>query len=394
MIGSPGEHLYVPITQGAAPITEDRLEDQASMLMGLGCDAVGSHMRARVMSSALLSDMEAFKAANPGSVLEDFVRWYSPRDWITDDDDDDDDQISTSDNDNSGEIKGHLSSRMLIPGNLWQEVWENAKPVPARRQKRLFDDTREAEQVLQWLANLPPGKVCQNLMPAVLHAALARLSKEPLIYDLPVNLNPVLPQPAHSSTLSSQLELIAQRVVRLSRQPCEVSKYEIVVDQLTSVEYSVACAQSVRHKLLGETDYERPESRTSDDENNSSNDTSSPLEKLVMELLHGQEVNVEGGPKGAAGQVIKQLFKESRKAMQIMDVNAYDGDERRASIQNNAYIPLESDMGKPVGREYLLRTTASIPSPNSRPLPQRLFAVLQRNNFRMCGAFTEDTIFY
>lgn len=26
--------------------------------------------------------MQAFKAANPGCVLADFVRWYSPRDWI------------------------------------------------------------------------------------------------------------------------------------------------------------------------------------------------------------------------------------------------------------------------------------------------------------------------
>jgi hypothetical protein len=26
--------------------------------------------------------MSAFKAANPGCVLEDFVRWHSPRDWI------------------------------------------------------------------------------------------------------------------------------------------------------------------------------------------------------------------------------------------------------------------------------------------------------------------------
>ena len=26
------------------------------------------------------------KAANPGSLLEDFVRWYSPRDWIEGDD--------------------------------------------------------------------------------------------------------------------------------------------------------------------------------------------------------------------------------------------------------------------------------------------------------------------
>lgn len=30
--------------------------------------------------------------------------------------------------------KGSLSSRMLIPGNTWQIVWGNAKPVPARRQ--------------------------------------------------------------------------------------------------------------------------------------------------------------------------------------------------------------------------------------------------------------------
>ncbi len=26
--------------------------------------------------------MSAFKAANPGCLLEDFVRWYSPADWI------------------------------------------------------------------------------------------------------------------------------------------------------------------------------------------------------------------------------------------------------------------------------------------------------------------------
>lgn len=35
-----------------------------------------------MQSACLLSDMEAFKAANPGCVLGDFVRWYSPRDWV------------------------------------------------------------------------------------------------------------------------------------------------------------------------------------------------------------------------------------------------------------------------------------------------------------------------
>ncbi len=36
---------------------------------------------------------------------------------------------------------------MQIPGNMWSEVWQSAKPVPVRRQKRLFDDTKEAEKV-------------------------------------------------------------------------------------------------------------------------------------------------------------------------------------------------------------------------------------------------------
>lgn len=37
------------------------------------------------MSASLLSDMESFKAANPNGKLEDFIRWYSPRDWIEED---------------------------------------------------------------------------------------------------------------------------------------------------------------------------------------------------------------------------------------------------------------------------------------------------------------------
>ena len=42
---------------------------------------------------------------------------------------------------------GQLSQRMQIPGNMWVEVWQTAKPIPARRQRRLFDDTKEAEKV-------------------------------------------------------------------------------------------------------------------------------------------------------------------------------------------------------------------------------------------------------
>ena len=78
------------------------------------------------------------QAANPGCTLEDFVRWYSPRDYV-------EEEIA----DENGEkvVKGALSARMKIPGNMWVEAWETAKATPVRRQRRLFDDTKEAEKV-------------------------------------------------------------------------------------------------------------------------------------------------------------------------------------------------------------------------------------------------------
>ena len=52
--------------------------------------------------------MAAFKAANPGSVLEDFVRWHSPNDWIVD----------------AGADSGRLSTRMADTANTWHTLWE------------------------------------------------------------------------------------------------------------------------------------------------------------------------------------------------------------------------------------------------------------------------------
>ena len=47
-------------------------------------DTEGTELRAKMQSTSFLSDMESFKAANPGSILSDFVRWHSPRDWEED----------------------------------------------------------------------------------------------------------------------------------------------------------------------------------------------------------------------------------------------------------------------------------------------------------------------
>ena len=107
------------------------------------------------------------QAANPSGKLEDFIRWYSPRDWI------EEDRL-----DEWGQAAGHLSPRMLLANNPWSTTWLSAQPVPAHRQKRLFDDTREAEKVLHFMASKRVGQVGQLLLPVLAHAGLVTLHEQ------------------------------------------------------------------------------------------------------------------------------------------------------------------------------------------------------------------------
>lgn len=97
----------------------------------------------------LFADMAGFKAANPGAVFEDFVRWNSPRDWIKDDEVTETESVAAHSNNMKGEWppKGKLSARMAEPGNTWVRIWESVRGVPISQQRPLFDYTREAEKV-------------------------------------------------------------------------------------------------------------------------------------------------------------------------------------------------------------------------------------------------------
>lgn len=64
---------------------------------------------------------------------------------------------------------------MLIPGNTWQTVWNAAKPVPAKRQKRLFDDTKEAEKALHYFETRTIGQICQLTVAPIFHSIFLKL---------------------------------------------------------------------------------------------------------------------------------------------------------------------------------------------------------------------------
>lgn len=223
------EPLYIPATQDPVPKTEDELEDDAEMLLNVS----DSELRAQLMSASLLSDMESFKAANPMGKLEDFIRWYSPRDWIEED---------TDEREPFGR-KGHLSDRMMIPGNTWQTVWKSAKPVPARRQKRLFDDTKEAEKVLHFLESQTLGSIGQLTVAPLFHSFLIKLQKESQ------GVRDFIPQ------YEDMEERLKQICSTLSRERWNASKstskkkWEMVANDISEMELSINQAKSILKKL-------------------------------------------------------------------------------------------------------------------------------------------------
>ena len=67
---------------------------------------------------------------------------------------------------------------MQQPNNIWAESWNSATPLPAYKQKKLFDDTKEAEKVLHYLAGLKLCDLAVSLLPVLLHSALLALQKK------------------------------------------------------------------------------------------------------------------------------------------------------------------------------------------------------------------------
>ncbi|XP_073151384.1 uncharacterized protein [Henckelia pumila] len=157
-----GEPIYSPVMQEPPLLTEDLIKETEEFVLRTGSLGAGC--------SQLLSDMQAFKAANPGCILEDFVRWHSPPDWM--ENDSNSDLIDTPDCGDVLSVKGQLSQRMQKEGNLWRELWETSKPVPAVRQSPLYDEDLAVEGILNYLDDVLPCEIFKQLFIAVLGSGL------------------------------------------------------------------------------------------------------------------------------------------------------------------------------------------------------------------------------
>ncbi|XP_038981949.1 rab3 GTPase-activating protein catalytic subunit-like isoform X2 [Phoenix dactylifera] len=153
------EPVYSPVTQECPVLTEEFIKETEEFVLRTGSVGAGC--------SKLLSDMQAFKAANPGCILEDFIRWYSPPDWRAMESDG---QANDSVDGEGSSRRGQLSGRMQKEGNLWRELWETAKALPAVKQTPLFDEDLAVESILTTLEDIPPSELFEQLFVSVLCA--------------------------------------------------------------------------------------------------------------------------------------------------------------------------------------------------------------------------------
>ncbi|KAG9395135.1 rab3 GTPase-activating protein catalytic subunit isoform X2 [Carpediemonas membranifera] len=188
LLAFPALPLNVPLTQPTPPMSEEKLRVHEEVLIGLaGSD---SEVRDRYHSAQLLSDMRAFKAANPAAALEDFIRWYSPNDWVPAQPEHNVDialdvelppelkaaGVTEATVKNARRVIGYqLSPRMAAPTGLWRVLWSSADPVAADEQAPLFDAIGEAETTLVALETMPFCSVCFELFWTLLEYSLTVL---------------------------------------------------------------------------------------------------------------------------------------------------------------------------------------------------------------------------
>ncbi|KAG1368319.1 rab3 GTPase-activating protein catalytic subunit-like [Cocos nucifera] len=136
------EPIYSPVTQEGPVLTEELIKETEEFVMRTG-------------RSVCLTP-----AANPGCILEDFIRWHSPPDWM---EMVSDDQVNDSVDGEGSSRQGQLSGRMQKEGNLWRELWETAKALPAVKQTPLFDEDLAVESILTTLEDIPPSELFEQL---------------------------------------------------------------------------------------------------------------------------------------------------------------------------------------------------------------------------------------
>lgn len=218
---SSGEQLFAPYLQRPFPLSDDVLAERRLMIArqrgaGTASSTAGQRLEIarRLQEPKLRSDMQSFKAANPGSEFQDFVSWYgNPSNPLEEYEEAEEEHFQEFRlDDSAGASNGAQSSlddvqqtRRIIARGLerveyksdrktmeakakldkaaeaikmlketrefWSETWEKAESIPAEAQKPIFDAENTAERVLDYFETLHPANLLCQVMAVNLYTS-------------------------------------------------------------------------------------------------------------------------------------------------------------------------------------------------------------------------------
>eukprot|EP00980_Cylindrotheca_fusiformis_P003213 scaffold732_cov114-Cylindrotheca_fusiformis.AAC.1 len=187
LIEESRDQLFAPYFQRPCPLTDDVVLERKVMLSDRGetnqkkkQSALQSRLDVaqRLQKPKLLSDMCAFKAANPGCSIDDFTRWYgNPDDPLKDYLENDTEKVPNMKKllkQSSATMLDKASEAMRVLSStreFWSKTWESATPIPAAEQDPLFDYAMTVEMVLDFLGQMHPASLVNQVMAVNLSSA-------------------------------------------------------------------------------------------------------------------------------------------------------------------------------------------------------------------------------
>jgi hypothetical protein len=199
LLRSTGEQLYAPYLQRAYPLTDDVITERKLMIAkqdgGKATTTISQKLEIvhRLQRPKLMSDMRAFKAANPGAVYDDFAAWYgNPADPLAEYLEVDEAltpqaspaELATRSPRSAAiaDLKGKLDKAaesirtLTTTRDFWAETWEEADATAAEEQPLLFDPITMAEMALDYFETLHPANLLCQVMATNLSAAYFSLA--------------------------------------------------------------------------------------------------------------------------------------------------------------------------------------------------------------------------
>ena len=213
-----------------------------------GCGGSASTLVRRARDATRTkSEMQAFKAANPHAVLEDFVRWRLPTEWLVSEDVEGgafcprEAPPSATD--------GQLSELLRSPSSMYQVLWGATEPLAAEEQRPIFNAEGHALEALEALEALTPAQLLPQLVYLSVEAVLGALGTSPLL-----QLPPAAPSAlrALADTTRSLLESQAPPRAWLQAVLPPLEALELQLSQAASLEAKLTDQPEVVRALLAD----------------------------------------------------------------------------------------------------------------------------------------------